>query len=169
MAKMPAQKPGRSKQDYCTPPEFLEALKDRLQIKRFWCDLAATKETAVAEWFYTEENDALQRCWNSEECDFFIPKFSAGEWAFCNPPFGNITPWVQKAMLEAENGAHIAMLVPASVGSNWWADFVHDSAYTLFVRPRLTFVGAKDPYPKDIAVLLYQPICFGGYELWKWK
>lgn len=166
---MPAQKPGRSKQDYQTPPAFLEAVKRRLHIKRFWCDLAASKENNAAEWFYTEEDDALQQCWNSEECGFFIPKFSAGEWGWLNPRFGHIEPWVEKAAKESWNGAYIAMLVPASVGANWWRTWVEPYAYQSYLNGRLTFVGMTTPYPKDCALLLYTPWGFTGHEIWNWR
>lgn len=165
----PPQKPGSSKQDYGTPRELLEALKNRLHIKRFWCDLAATKENAVALQYYTEQDDALQQCWNSEECEFFIPKFGVGEWGFCNPPFAHLAPWVQKAWQEAELGAFIAMLLPASVGSNWWRDWVHDKAHVLLLNGRVQFVGADGLYPKDTVIALYTPHSHGGYEIYDWR
>lgn len=166
----PAQKPGKSKQDFSTPPEFLAALKSRLHIKRFWCDLAASKENAVAEWYYTEQDNALVQCWNSEECGFFRPKFGQ-EWGFCNPPFAHIEPWVEKAAKESWNGAQVAMLVPASVGSNWWAHWVEPYAYQSFLNGRLAFMPDKPKwlYPKDCAVLLYHPWGFTGHEIWHWR
>ena len=155
---MPLQKPGKSKQDYGTPLEFVRALEKRLGIVGFSIDLAATQDNSIAPQFYSEEFDALKEPW-----------FRGTGWAFCNPPYGGIESWVKKAHHEAINyGAQIAMLLPASVGSNWWAEWVHNTAHVLFVRPRLTFVGAEDPYPKDLVVLLYGPI-FGGYDVWRWK
>lgn len=157
---MPAQKPGRSKQDYQTPPAFLAAIKHRLHIDAFAIDLAASKENAVADVFYTEEDDSLNP---HLKWDWY------GCWGWLNPPFGHLEPWVAKAASEAKKGAHIAMLVPAAVGSNWWKTYVDETAHVLFLNGRLTFVGAKGPYPKDCALLLYTPYCFGGYEVWKWK
>lgn len=154
---MPVQKPGRSKQDYRTPPEFLAALKKKLGITHFVADLAATEENAVAASFYTEADDALTRGW------------SLGGWVFCNPPYKHIEPWVIKAVEESEKGAQIAMLLPAGVGSNWWDCFVHNWAHVLFLNGRLTFVGEKDCYPKDSAILLYSHYIHGGYETWTWR
>jgi phage N-6-adenine-methyltransferase len=165
----PKQKPGRSKQDYCTPPEFLDALKNKLAIPRFWCDLAASKENAVAEWFYTQEDDALKQDWNAATCNFFVPRFHPGEWAFCNPPYANIRPWAMKAYTESAKGAQIAMLTPASVGANWWADYVQDGAYTLFLNGRLTFTGETTPYPKDSAILLWTKWTAGSNSVWSWR
>jgi phage N-6-adenine-methyltransferase len=158
---MPKQKPGRSKQDYGTPKEFLQAVKTRLHIHEFSGDLAASEDNKVAAYCITEEMDSLNPLitWN--------PK--AGQWAWLNPPFSDITPWVRKASLEAMKGAHICMLVPASVGANWWREYVEPYAYQSYLNGRLTFVGCEDPYPKDLALLLYTPWGFTGHEIWNWK
>jgi phage N-6-adenine-methyltransferase len=157
---MPIQKPGRSKQDYQTPPEFLAAVKKRLHTNVFGWDLAASKENTACEFgWYDEEQDSLKQNWHEIQ----------NGWMWLNPPFSNIAPWVYKASDEAWKGAFIAMLVPASVGANWWRDFVHDDAHVLFLNGRLTFVGAEGPYPKDCALLLYQPAIQGGYDTWNWK
>lgn len=155
---MPAQKPGKSRQDYATPPEFLLAVKERLHIKEFWYDLAAAAENTTALQFYSEAEDSLKQEW-----------FAMPGWSWLNPPFGKLEPWVQKAWAAKLLGFQIAVLVPASVGSNWWANWVHEEAHVLFLRPRLQFVGAKDPYPKDLALLLYHPAIHGGYDTWSWK
>lgn len=158
----PKQKPGKSRQDYGTPPAFLEALKRRLCIEEFSIDLAASEGNAVAHNYYTEATDALSPdiIWNPYD-----------GWAFCNPPYSHITPWVEKASEEFVNrGAKVAMLVPAAVGANWWYNYVDGIASVLFLNGRLTFVGETAPYPKDCAILLYQPYVRGGsYECWNWR
>ena len=158
---MPAQKPGKSRQDYCSPPELLTALKRKLGILYFDIDLAASGENTVAEGFYTEKENALVQPWG----------VLAGGWGYCNPPYANIKPWVEKAYYETDiHGAQTAMLVPASVGANWWQDWVHHHAYVLFMNGRVTFVGETTGYPKDTAILLYSPMTIGdgGYSVWNW-
>lgn len=158
----PPQKPGRSKQDYGTPPEFLSAVKRRLGIKRFDCDLAASAENAVVRnCYYTKSDDALRlRSW-----------LVAGGWNWLNPPYSNIAPWVKRACLERDTrGVQTAVLIPAAVGSNWWRDWVHEKARVRFLNPRLTFVGCKDPYPKDCALLLYDDADSSDfYDVWTWR
>jgi phage N-6-adenine-methyltransferase len=163
---MPVQKPGRSKQDYGTPPEFLAAVKKRLCIEEFALDIAASAENAVADTFYTEEDNALSDDlrWRRE-----IEPAVKGDWAWLNPPFSNIAPWVEKAAQEASLGANILVLVPASVGSNWWRDCVEPYAYQTFLNGRITFVGQEDPYPKDCALLMYTPWQLMGHEIWSWN
>ena len=149
---------GGSKQDYQTPPEFIAATCKRLGITTFTWDLAADDTNKQAPFFYSEEQNSLIQDWDS-----------CGGWLWLNPPYNNITPWVAKAAATRES--YIAMLVPASVGANWWADHVDGRAHVLLLNGRLTFVGAKDPYPKDCALLLYTPfiLSHGGYEVWNWK
>lgn len=158
---MPIQKPGKSKQDYRTPPEFIAAVKRRLHIDNFWIDLAADKDNAVANLFYSEEDSAFDNPWGMYE--------TAGQWAWCNPPYNDIQPWVYQASLEAKLGANIAMLLPASVGSNYWKEYVEPYAYQSFLNGRLTFIGCDASYPKDCALLLYTPWGFTGHEIWSWN
>ncbi len=157
MSKVPAQKPGKSEQVVQTPIDFLDAVKDRLGIERFSIDLAADQTNTVAEKFYSEADDALIQDWRS------------GGWGWCNPPYAKLEPWVSKAWIEAGKGAQVAMLIPASCGTNYWRDYIHNKAYVLFVNPRITFVGHTHPYPKDLALLLYTPTRAHGYDYLRWK
>jgi phage N-6-adenine-methyltransferase len=155
----PTQKPGRSRQDYGTPPELLTAVKARLGIKYFDCDLAASAENTVAADFFTEETNAL---------DPALPWQQGDGWNWLNPPFAKIAPWVEKAYREGVD-THTAVLIPAAVGSNWWRDWVHGKCRVMFLNPRITFVGCDDPYPKDCALLLYSFRIISGYDVWTWK
>lgn len=166
MSKMPDQKPGLSRQDYCTPPELLEAIKRRLHIDKFAWDLAADQTNKVADGCYTEEDDALVQSW-----DIVI-----GAWNWLNPPYADIEPWVAKAVAEAHNGAQIIMLLPASVGSNWYREWVEPYAYVSFLNGRLCFIPdwkeqgfkSKPLYPKDCMICFYTPWGFTGSEVWRW-
>lgn len=147
---------GKSRQDYGTPNEFLNAACKRLGIPCFTWDLAASDENRKACYWYTQEDDSLAQDWDL-----------CGGWLWLNPPYSNITPWVAKAASCVES--NIAMLIPASVGANWWKEHVHNRAHVLLLNGRITFEGASDPYPKDCALLLYTPAIKGGYEVWSWQ
>lgn len=165
MPKMPKQKPGKSKQEYGTPDDLLVAVKRRLHIPDFYIDLAASHDNSVAAWCFTEEDDALSLDWpNKSDLDE-----EAQVWNWCNPPYANITSWVKKAKEEASKGAQTVMLVPASVGSNWFASYVEPYAFVSYLNPRLTFKGELTPYPKDCMLLFYTPWGFTGHEVWYWK
>lgn len=84
-----------------------------------------------------------------------------------NPPYSNIGPWAKKCAEESALGARILFLVPASVGSNWFRDFVFKKSLVLFLNDRIKFVGAEYVYPKDCIIAAYG---FGepGFEMWGW-
>lgn len=156
---MPKQNRATSRQDYGTPPVFLQAVVDLLGIASFDIDLAASGDNAVTQPYYTEADNSLVQPWRVGD-----------GWNWLNPPFGNIRPWVEKAVCEAIYcGAKTAVLIPASVGSNWWYDWVDGSAYVHFLNGRLTFVGEATCYPKDCALLLYAPFLCGGSNIWSWN
>lgn len=153
---MPIQKPGRSEQSVCTPIEFLQAVKLRLGIDTFTCDLAASRENTVARKFYSKAVNSLEQSWN----------LSGHNWL--NPEYKDITPWVKKAWEESRHGAKTAVLVPASVGANWFRDYVFGKSDVLFLNGRLTFIGHTQPYPKDLMLLLYAPQNFFHCDVWTW-
>jgi phage N-6-adenine-methyltransferase len=152
----PTQKPGRSKQDYGTPPTFLAAVAARFGF--IDADLACTRDNAVAPLRLTEDIDSLKQDWRT----------LAARVAFLNPPFGDIRPWAAKLDAECrELPRWTLMLVPASMGSKWWADHVLGKCMA-FGIPRMQFVGADALYPKDLALLAYG---FGvaGAGYWDWR
>lgn len=160
----PKQKPSTSKQDYSTPNDFLVAVRRILAIEDFAIDLAADASNTVCKKFIDEKTDSLKDdvSWKSEG------------WAFLNPPYKNIAPWAEKAWLQSKvDGAKVALLVPASVGANWWRCFVHKKALVLFLNGRLSFLENGDPYPKDLALLLYGftpiPEMLTDYLIWDWR
>lgn len=151
----PSMNKGRSKQDYETPKEFIDAVTRRFGTLDF--DLAASEENAKANEYFTEKDDALSRNW----------AHVSGSLLWLNPPFADIAPWAEKCALHASPTTRILLLVPAAVGSNWYAEHVHPHASVLAVRPRLSFDGINS-FPKDLILAAYG---FGvrGFDLWKWR
>ena len=159
---MPKQRPGDSKQDYQTPPEFLEAVARRFG--RITWDLAALPETAAARGFFSPHHlNATLVDWTEH--------LGPRDVAWLNPPFGKIgsiwLPLVSK-WLPRIPGLKVLALLPASVGSEWFAEHCNGRAMNLGLSPRMTFVGEKDPYPKDLMLS-----CFGygvhGFDCWRWQ
>jgi phage N-6-adenine-methyltransferase len=155
---MPAQKPGKSRQDYGTPQAFIDAV-----VRRFGplvCDLAASAENAKAPRFVTEAENSLSRPWAT--------RFPTGN-LWLNPPFADISTWAEKCAAEsAKRHGLILMLTPASVGSNWFASHVLRKAFVLGLSPRLTFEGTSDPYPKDLTLSVFGH-GFHGFDSWRWS
>ena len=154
----PKQKPGKSRQDYQTPIEFVRAVRGLLGIVDFDIDLAADTRNRVCREFYSQRKSAFDHTWRVRN-----------GWNWCNPPFTKIGPWVERGLeMTRDREAQTCFLLPASVSSNWFAEWAHQKALVLFVRPRLTFVGCDDPYPKDLMLLLYSPAVPPGYDTWRW-
>jgi len=155
----PEQNPGQSKQDYETPWELVRAVEGLLG-QTFDVDLAARADNAKAPRFITPEENTFTVNWSTA---------FAGCLAWLNPEFGDIAPYAERCSLHGGvNDLQIVMLTPASIGSNWYAEHVHEKASIVGLRPRITFVGAPDPYPKDLMLSLFG---FGqtGIDVWKWK
>lgn len=147
----------RSKQDYRTPKPFLDAVKAILSIKDFAIDLAADRHNRVCRRCYSEENSALLHTnWRAAG---ILPH----EWAWLNPPFNDIAPWAKRCYTTIPG--RTAFLAPASVGSNWFNQYVHEEALVLFLNGRLSFDGLN-PYPKDCMLCLYG--LTPGYRVWTW-
>lgn len=155
-----------SKQDYQTPPEFIDAVAKRFGRPTF--DLAATAGQQIpgVDYFFTPEQDSLRQSWlklsTPTEDD------SVARVAWLNPPFAKIAPWAKKLTSECRwLRRWTLMLVPASVGSEWYAKHIHGKALVLGLSPRLTFVGERAPYPKDLML-----VCVGygavGFDTWRW-
>lgn len=147
---------GKSNQSYATPPDFRSAVVTRFGMPVF--DLAASADNCFGKAYYCEDGDALTKHWH---------KIDGLLWL--NPPFDNIAPWAEKCAAESALGARILFLTPASVGSNWFANHVHQKARVLFLNGSLSFDG-KAPYPKDCQLAYYAQLTIStGYEVWKWK
>ena len=151
----------RSCQTYSTPSDFRTAV-----VKKFgfpaW-DLAA------AEWnhfgpvgnFFDAQNSAFLHDWH---------KIPGTGLLWLNPPFGDIAPWAKRCHEESNQGAQILLLVPASVGSVWFGEHVHDCASEIFfLSPRISFDG-KSPFPKDCLLARYGTKGLTTiYRFWRWR
>lgn len=159
---MPAQKPRRSKQDYETPWEFVGKVKTVLGIKRFAVDFAASGENAKGLGWYNEQDNAL------DEKFVWYRDLDRADWGWLNPPFTDIAPWAAKSLETSFYDRCIAMLTPASVGSNWFNQYVHKQAYVLALNGRIAF-DPEHPnwgYPKDCMLSLFG--VGAGFDTWRW-
>ena len=153
---MPKQKPHRSKQNYGTPNILVRAVELDYG-ENFYLDLAADASNTKAPLFFDEAKNSLIQPWHE------LPGM-----LWLNPPFENLKVWAAECEKEAALGARIIMLTPASVGSNWFAEYCHNKCFVTFIRPRIIFEGCKDPYPKDCMLTSYG-FNSVGYDIWDWK
>ena len=98
----------------------------------FSIDVAAAEHNTKCERFYSVDDDGLAQSW-------------AGERVWCNPPYSDIGPWVEKAHAEADRAELIVMLLPANrTEQGWWQDHVEQARHegivrTEFLRGRIRF------------------------------
>ena len=142
-----------SRQDYETPWKLIWRIETKFNV-RFDFDLAASPRNARALNYFTEEDDSLSLEW---------PTYKT---CWLNPPFKNIGKWAEKCYKNRFQ-SKIFFLTPASVGSNWFRDFVYQKAMVIVLNGRITFEGEKDPYPKDCMISI-----FGlpyDFKIWSWE
>ncbi len=177
---MPAQKPHRSKQDYGTPMEFIEAVLKRLHIRQFAFDFGADDKNHKAARYWTKQDDSLARVgtWHKQ---------LRGGWGWLNPEFADIDPWAAACAQTAKDGGSVALLTPMGA-PNWFIKHVHHKALVLALNGRLCFVDdwqhTIDPspknttgrcytseplYPKDCMLSLFSPLVAPGFDVWRWK
>ena len=128
----PQQGPNEAVDDRETDHKVFEELNNRF---RFTIDAAASKHNAKLVRYWTLASDGLKQSWE-------------GERVWCNPPYSNIRPWVEKAMQrEAELSV---LLLPANrTEQAWWQDLIEPErrAGTIdveFLRGRMRFISAHD-------------------------
>jgi len=152
---------GKSNQVVSTPKVFLEAVEKRFG--KITHDLAANKTNAVVkQHFFDEGLDSLSLEWKA------ISNLKG--WNWLNPPYSNIGEWVKKCYEQMiKHNVKIIVLIPYSGSTKWWRDFVHSKAVVIPIGPkRITFVGQKNPYPKDLCLVVYCHEMTGVCEAWDW-
>lgn len=166
MSTGPAIKRGQSSGDIWTPQNFRAAVIERFGMP--YADLACSDRNMFASYCgYAPQDDSLVQPWHDLKGLLWL-----------NPPYSNIMPWVKKCADESKLGAEILLLVPASIGANWFWDWVWPYS-TVYSVGRMMFDNCfnKDgklvttPYPKDLILCHYtQHVPRGGnFQRWLWR
>lgn len=149
-----------SKQDYKTQSDLMAAITGRFGPITF--DLAALAANAQSPNYFAPCTgpegplpfdpkaygiDAFDHDWakistNTHRRDGFIGL----SWLNCE--FNDIATWAERCYREAQRGANILLLTPASVGANWFSELIAPYADTYLLKPRLSFIP-KQTYNKD--------------------
>ena len=157
-----------SSSDIWTPVEFINAVEEKFG--PLDTDLAASgSQSAKASRWITPEEDSLKQDWFTLLC---------GGLGWDNCPYSNITPWARKHAEERQKGAETLLLVPGSIGANWYWNFVEPYAHVISVG-RMCFDNCFDRrtgklvttvYAKDLILCHYEPgVAPRRMERWRWK
>lgn len=143
-----------AKDSWRTPKPIYSKLNDEF---KFAGDVAASNENYLHSRFLTKEADALTVDWHQ----YFL--FGQGYgYVFCNPPYSNIDPWVEKAAEEATKGLGTVMLVHADPSVKWFLKATRTASEVIFINGRLQFEPASDNQTKSSntrgsALLIWNP------------
>lgn len=163
--------------DIWTPWPFIRAVEEAF-CELLIVDLAASgKESAKAAAFITPEIDSLKENWDTWFYQYRVGTRGA---LWLNPPYSNIAPWARKCAntYVFDERVEIFLLVPASVGVNWFWDYVWDYA-TVYSVGRMVFDNCFDRksgqlvstvYPKDLILCHYTNTSPSRtLQRWPWK
>lgn len=124
-----------SKQDWATPWDFFHRCEDIFG--EFTLDACAETWSAKCSKFYSKEQNGLTENWREEH-------------VWCNPPYGNILPWVEKASYQARifKDSSALLLLPASTDTRWFHEWVMPYATLIFIRGRIEFERPDSEEPR---------------------
>lgn len=122
--------PKEMKDLWRTPPEVFQALDAEFG---FYLDAAADHDNTLCRLYLTQEDDALACDWSSNGA------------IFCNPPYSNIRPWVDKAAEQSrKQNKTVVMLLPADTSTGWFAQAQKTVDEVRFITEgRLSFISAE--------------------------
>ena len=95
----------------------------------------------------------------------FLDALTESEWGrfnWCNPPYSDITPWVEKAIEEKNKGCLTVMLIPADTSVKWFRLAYENCTECHFISGRLAFINAETQKPvsgnnKGSVVFVFDP------------
>lgn len=154
--------------EWQTPKVFFDTIQAALPGKVFAVDAAATAQNSLCpEWYGPGSlfgEDALA-----------VPVWDSPAW--CNPPYVSDKEWERWLDKFAEQGAlgnHVVTLIPAKVGTIWWAEkVVKQACDILFITNRLPFTlpgMTKKTQPNhDSALVIWGPTTDSRVAWINWK
>ena len=127
--------------EWSTPQQIFDELNAEFH---FNLDPCASEENHKCERFYTAKIDGLKQMWG-------------GYRVFCNPPYSQISKWVEKAFRETRNdNTLVVLLIPARTDTRYFHDFIYQRAEIRFVKGRLKFGESKNSAPFPSMVVIFR-------------
>lgn len=107
----------------------------------FDLDPCSTDSNHKCDKYFTKEINGLSKNWG-------------GRRVFCNPPYSNISEWVEKAYRESQQDhTLIVLLIPARTDTRYFHDYIYQRSEIRFIKGRLKFSGkGSAPFPSMIVI-----------------
>jgi phage N-6-adenine-methyltransferase len=130
--------------EWGTPGDLFATLNAK---HNFTLDPCATDDNHVCDKYYTREIDGLTQDWSNET-------------VFVNPPFSQISKWVEKAWVEMiVHNVKTVMLLPARTDTKWFHNYIYnvENVSIEFLRGRLKFGESKNSAPFPSMIVVFDP------------
>lgn len=123
------------KQQYATPWSFMDwVVENVLEPRgrgRFGIDVCASKDNAKAPSWFNESMNGLEQSWATLD---LAP-------AWCNPPFKDVQPWLEKARAEAQfSGVLSCVLTHMDHSTDWYRAGMSMASEVIHINPRINFI-----------------------------
>ena len=128
---------------YETPNSIFEPLQKEFNLQ---LDVCANQENHKLRTYFTEEQDALTKNWNT---NFWM-----------NPPFGRqLQKFVKKAQEESQKNKVIGVcLIPVRSNTKWWHKHIIDTnSEVRFIKGEVKFVGFERGLWMPFAIVIFKP------------
>lgn len=143
------------KQQYATPWIFIDwVVENVLEPRgrgRFGLDVCASADNAKAPSWFNKSMNGLEQSWATLD---LAP-------AWCNPPFKDVQPWLEKAHGEAKFGGVLScVLTHMDHSTDWYRVGMSLASEVIHVNPRINFVQ----HPKLLEWMKQNKIKPGGND-----
>ena len=112
-----------------------------------------------------QTNKKVERCWMPE--DNGLLQDWSHERVWCNPPFSEIGPWVEKC----KTARLACLLVPPRTDCAWWHDAIKNAVKIDFFSGRIAFIpadGIVESSPNGSHVLIwFGMVSYDGSQRWR--
>ena len=117
-----------------TPKEVFKYFNDQYS---FECDVAASDDNHLCDYYFTEEIDALTYSWEIQ--------LAPGLYVWCNPPYSKPLPWIEKAIAESqESGIGSVILLNCDMSTRWAKLLTKVSCEIIFITEgRIAFLDGE--------------------------
>ena len=119
-----------------TPRSIFRQLDD---IFKFTLDVAANENNHLCEYYFTEQDNALECSWFSQRC-------------FCNPPFSKKADFIKKAhdeVLKNECPICVMILPLNSMDTKAWHKYIEGKFVYEILEVRISFIDPQTKKPKS--------------------
>jgi phage N-6-adenine-methyltransferase len=143
----PARRAAVTRADWETPPELFARLNAEFD---FTLDAAARADNRKCEWYLGPGSPLAE---NALDC----PSGFGRERIWCNPPYGNLGPWVRAFKTWAWAGAIVVALLPNATDTRWFREAAWTATEIRLVGGRIQFVGTTSSNPSGSIVAIWTP------------